>query len=243
MLIEPSDSAVDELANVSNENTFERDRLKSEVFISQSPEELSNDEFFEEYYFESSESDESGTEDEEATINRDRGESLKSGDPRRRRISTVELDDASLTPYKMKFKRGKIVELPPDSSGPRRLKFRRKSASEVSNRETQPTRRIYKRNSTSNVVPTNQDMESPGVKLRHQDAQEKKDAQGLFNNVIEETASKLVESRKSKVKALVGAFETVISLQDGKPTSSTQQAGSSEDLFPDDEGNAPEEAE
>ncbi|PUZ42232.1 hypothetical protein GQ55_9G567900 [Panicum hallii var. hallii] len=243
MLIEPSDSAVDELASVSNENTFERDRLKSEVFISQSPEELSNDEFFEEYYFESSESDESGTEDEEATINRDRGESLKSGDPRRRRISTVELDDASLTPYKMKFKRGKIVELPPDSSGPRRLKFRRKSASEVSNRETQPTRRIYKRNSTSNVVPTNQDMESPGVKLRHQDAQEKKDAQGLFNNVIEETASKLVESRKSKVKALVGAFETVISLQDGKPTSSTQQAGSSEDLFPDDEGNAPEEAE
>ncbi|RLN39421.1 uncharacterized protein C2845_PM01G07150 [Panicum miliaceum] len=243
MLIEPSDSAVDELASVSNENTFERDGLKSEVFISQSPEELSNDDFFEEYDFESSESDESGTEDEGATINRDRGESLKSGDPRRRRISTVELDDASLTPYKMKFKRGKIVELPPDSSGPRRLKFRRKSANEVSNRETQPTRRIYKRNSTSNVVPTNPDMESPGVKLQHQDAQEKKDAQGLFNNVIEETASKLVESRKSKVKALVGAFETVISLQDGKPTSSIQQAGSSQDLFPDDEGNAPEEAE
>ncbi|KAL5653286.1 hypothetical protein ACJX0J_038744, partial [Zea mays] len=38
---------------------------------------------------------------------------------------------------------------------------------------------------------------------QHQDAQEKKDAQGLFNNVIEETASKLV-------KALVGAFETCI---------------------------------
>ena len=243
MLIEPSDSAVDEIASVSNENTFERDGLKSEVFISQSPEELSNDEFFEEYDFESSESDESCTEDEEATINRDRGESLKSGDPRRRRISTGELDDTSLTPYKMKFKRGKIVELPPHSSGPRRLKFRRKSANEVSNRETQQTRRIYKRNSTSNVVPTNPDMESPGVKLRHQDAQEKKDAQGLFNNVIEETASKLVESRKSKVKALVGAFETVISLQDGKPTSSAQQAGSSQDLFPDDEDNAPEEAE
>jgi len=243
MLIEPSDSAIGELASVNDENTFEGDGLKSEVFISQSPEELSNDEFFEEYDFESSESDESGTEDEEATINIDRGESLKSGDPRQRRISTVELDDASLTPYKMKFKRGKIVELPPDSSGPRRLKFRRKSANEVSNRETQQTRRIYKRNSTSNVVPTNPDMESPGVKLRHQDAQEKKDAQGLFNNVIEETASKLVESRKSKVKALVGAFETVISLQDGKPTSSAQQAGSSQDLFPDDEDNAPEEAE
>uniref|UniRef100_K4A6A2 Calmodulin-binding domain-containing protein n=1 Tax=Setaria italica TaxID=4555 RepID=K4A6A2_SETIT len=242
MLIERSDSAVDEVASVSNGSTFEQDGMKSKVFIPQSPEELSNDEFYEEYDFESSESDETGTEDEEATINRDMGES-KSGDSRPRRISTVELDDTSITPYKMKFKRGKIVELTPDSSGPRRLKFRRKSANEGSDRESQPTRRIYKRNSTSNAVPTNPDMESPGVKLRHQDAQEKKDAQGLFNNVIEETASKLVESRKSKVKALVGAFETVISLQDGKPTSSTQQAGSSQDLFPDDEVNAPEEAE
>ncbi|GJT56825.1 ribonuclease H-like domain-containing protein [Tanacetum coccineum] len=40
----------------------------------------------------------------------------------------------------------------------------------------------------------------------------RKDAHGLLNNIIEETASKLAESRKSKVKALVGAFETVISL-------------------------------
>ncbi|GKC96176.1 ribonuclease H-like domain-containing protein, partial [Tanacetum coccineum] len=41
---------------------------------------------------------------------------------------------------------------------------------------------------------------------------EKKDAHGLLNNIIEETAIKLAESRKSKVKALVGAFEIVISL-------------------------------
>ncbi|KAF8717962.1 hypothetical protein HU200_025426 [Digitaria exilis] len=240
MLIEPSDSAVDELTSVSNERTIEQDGLKSKVFISQSPEELSDDEFYEEYDFESSES---GTEDEEVTTKRERDESLKSEVPRQRRISAIELDDANITPYKMKFKRGKIVELPLDSSGPRRLKFRRKSANEVSNRESQPKRRIYKRNSTSYAAPTDPHMESPGVKLRHQDAQEKKDAQGLFNNVIEETASKLVESRKSKVKALVGAFETVISLQDGKPASSTQQAGNSQDLFPDDERNAPEEAE
>ncbi|GKF27006.1 ribonuclease H-like domain-containing protein, partial [Tanacetum coccineum] len=46
----------------------------------------------------------------------------------------------------------------------------------------------------------------------HQGEQEKKDAHGLLNNFIEETASKLAESRKSKLKALVGAFETVISL-------------------------------
>ncbi|PHT28190.1 hypothetical protein CQW23_32212 [Capsicum baccatum] len=51
-----------------------------------------------------------------------------------------------------------------------------------------------------------------GKTLRHQDVQEKKDVQGLLNNVIEETASELVETGKSKVKPLVGAFETVISL-------------------------------
>lgn len=240
MLIEPSVFAGDELASISNENTSEHGGLKSRMFIPhQSPEELSDNEFYEEYGFELSESDESGTEDEETTIKKNRNESLKSGGQRSRRTSALELDDASLTPYKLKFKRGKIVELPLDSMGPRRLKFRRKSANEASNRESQPARRIYRRNSTSTAVPT--DVESPGVKLRHQDAQEKKDAQGLFNNVIEETASKLVESRKSKVKALVGAFETVISLQDGKPTSSTAQAGNSQDLIPDDGGNAPEE--
>ncbi|KAJ4713115.1 Calmodulin-binding domain [Melia azedarach] len=52
--------------------------------------------------------------------------------------------------------------------------------------------------------------------LRHQDVEEK-NSSSLFNNVIEETVSKLVGSSKSKVKALVGAFETVISLQDTKP--------------------------
>ncbi|MCD7462888.1 hypothetical protein HAX54_049583 [Datura stramonium] len=52
------------------------------------------------------------------------------------------------------------------------------------------------------------------VVLRHQDVLEKKDGQVLLNNVIEETATKLLESKKSKVKALVGAFESVISLQE-----------------------------
>ncbi|XP_010547763.1 PREDICTED: uncharacterized protein LOC104819408 isoform X2 [Tarenaya hassleriana] len=51
------------------------------------------------------------------------------------------------------------------------------------------------------------------VVLRHRSVEGKKKLETLFNNVIEETASKLVEVRKSKVKALVGAFESVISLQ------------------------------
>lgn len=59
------------------------------------------------------------------------------------------------------------------------------------------------------------------VVLRHRVVRGKKDDQKLFNNVIEETASKLVETRKSKVRALVGAFETVISLQDIRPAATT----------------------
>ncbi|RDX82638.1 hypothetical protein CR513_36541, partial [Mucuna pruriens] len=52
------------------------------------------------------------------------------------------------------------------------------------------------------------------VVLKHQDVQVKKDGQGLYNNMIKETANKLVQIQKSKVKALVGAFETVISLEE-----------------------------
>lgn len=47
-----------------------------------------------------------------------------------------------------------------------------------------------------------------------QSAGGKKNESVVSNDVIEETASKLREQRKNKVKALAGAFETVISLQD-----------------------------
>ncbi|KAF3515404.1 hypothetical protein F2Q69_00000303 [Brassica cretica] len=57
------------------------------------------------------------------------------------------------------------------------------------------------------------------VVLRHRKVEEKKKMGTLFNNVIEETVNKLVEERNSRVKALVGAFETVISLQDNDKTS------------------------
>ncbi|XP_028763526.1 uncharacterized protein LOC114721829 [Neltuma alba] len=53
---------------------------------------------------------------------------------------------------------------------------------------------------------------SQQVVLRHQNLLGKEVTRRLYNNVIEETATKLAELRQSKVKALVGAFETVISL-------------------------------
>ncbi|GJV43617.1 ribonuclease H-like domain-containing protein [Tanacetum coccineum] len=73
-----------------------------------------------------------------------------------------------------------------------KLKFRRGKVLDIENNDS--------KNGRKSIV------------LKHQGEQEKKDAHGLLNNIIEETASKLVESMKSKVKALVGAFETVISL-------------------------------
>ncbi|RRT43187.1 hypothetical protein B296_00056593 [Ensete ventricosum] len=50
----------------------------------------------------------------------------------------------------------------------------------------------------------------------------KKEAQ-MSNDVIEETRSKLLERKKSKVSALVGAFETVMSMQDPEGQTSQRQ--------------------
>ena len=68
---------------------------------------------------------------------------------------------------------------------------------------------------TEAVLSGPADPEPETVTLRRQDTRDKKGNMGLFNHVIEETANKLVETR-NKVKALVGAFETVISLQEGR---------------------------
>uniref|UniRef100_A0A7N0T8U3 Calmodulin-binding domain-containing protein n=1 Tax=Kalanchoe fedtschenkoi TaxID=63787 RepID=A0A7N0T8U3_KALFE len=121
-------------------------------------------------------------------------------------------------PVKLKFRRGRVVHITQENNGPRRLMFRRAKV-----RKDNAAENFVPKSSIKKVVEATQDnildsSSSGKVVLRHQDVQDKRDAQGLFNNVIEETASKLVETRKSKVKALVGAFETVISLQDGKPT-------------------------
>ena len=122
---------------------------------------------------------------------------------------------------KVNFRSGMVVELQPENRTSRRLIFRRRSLGKGQIGETAGTSND---NLKSKEVCENEakcaKMESEKVVLEHQDMQEKKIVQSLLNNMIEETAVKLVESRKSKVKALIGAFETVISLQDSK-TSST----------------------
>ena len=147
--------------------------------------------------------------------------------------------DKGSAAQQLKFRTGKVVELQSENTNSRRLKFKRvRSVGEIQygkdhtrnwskevddgklekdferDQNLEGTRR---RNSKSKEVGDSEDgteIKSEEVVLRHQNVEEKKDTQSLYNNVIEETASKLVMARKSKVKALVGAFETVISLQD-----------------------------
>lgn len=115
-------------------------------------------------------------------------------------------EDKDCVPKKLKFRRGKVVELNPENSGPRRLRFRRgRVLGENQDTKADFRRRKFKERGID--LETNGTSGGSGkVVLRHQDVEEKKDAQGLFNNVIEETASKLVESRKSKVQAFGGCF-------------------------------------
>lgn len=56
-----------------------------------------------------------------------------------------------------------------------------------------------------------EEQEEAKVEVKSQGEQgNKKESPAAYNDVIEETASKLLEKRKNKVRALVGAFETVI---------------------------------
>ncbi|XP_057951671.1 uncharacterized protein LOC131146239 [Malania oleifera] len=127
-----------------------------------------------------------------------------------------DAEDKDCTPQKLGFKRGKVVYLQSRNNSPRRLRFRRGGVLGDNQKDKGDLqRRSIKIEDAGDFTATK--AESEKVVLRHQDIQGKKDAQSLFNNVIEETANKLVVSKKSKVQALVGAFETVISLQDSKP--------------------------
>ncbi|GMJ16248.1 hypothetical protein like AT5G39380 [Hibiscus trionum] len=158
--------------------------------------------------------------DEDETANMEDveiSEGESGGRPRNSRM--VFSDEKDCRPVKLSFRRGKVVEIQSENNGPRRLKFRRGRLLGGS-QNVKGERRTFRTRELDGSMNDNQPS-GEKVVLRHQDLQGKKDEKGLFNNVIEETASKLVETRKSKVKALVGAFETVISLQDTKPSANT----------------------
>ncbi|PHT56166.1 hypothetical protein CQW23_04652 [Capsicum baccatum] len=118
----------------------------------------------------------------------------------------------------MKFRSGKIVDLQQETSSPRRLTFR--WGRHVGESQDNNIRKIIFKKKGVDGEKSNTILISGNFLLRYQDVKENKDVQGLLNNMIEETASKLVETGKSKVKVLMGAFETVISLHN-KPSAVT----------------------
>ncbi|KAJ8772958.1 hypothetical protein K2173_028135 [Erythroxylum novogranatense] len=116
-------------------------------------------------------------------------------------------------PRKLSFRAGKVVELQLGIKSPRKLQFRQSvplqsQISEINSRKD-TLKQTELEKSEANVEETMCEK----VVLKHQDSYVKRVVQSLLNNVIEETASKLAQTRSSKVKALVGAFETVISLR------------------------------
>lgn len=201
----PPPSSPPKSSSIPNSLSFssceEEDQEESEYSISESE----DDSFSEDNEMESIENAETLEEDDKRTTK-------KSG--------MVSVEDNDCKSSKLKFRKGKVVDMQAENNGPRRLKFRRgRVLGENKNVKPNSRRQSFKKRE---AVDDNDSETNPEkVVLRHQDVQGKKDAQGLFNNVIEETASKLVETRKSKVKALVGAFETVISLQDSKPSANS----------------------
>ncbi|XP_047338594.1 uncharacterized protein LOC124942180 [Impatiens glandulifera] len=120
---------------------------------------------------------------------------------------------------KLIFKKGKIIDNnQPQNISPMRLMFKL-SRVIVDCQNTKVHTRIsgLKSKDIDKLDYGVNEKNREQVVLKHRLVEGKKDSQSLINNVIEERANKLVESRKSKVKALVGAFESVISLQDTKP--------------------------
>jgi len=135
------------------------------------------------------------------------------------KVSCPEETDGST--WKVKFKKGTVIALQVANSAPKKLLFKRgRIVGEdqiAMNELVKIVKNRPRRGNEPHGTPNDSKQpESGKVRLRHQEATSKKDTIDL-NNVIEETASKLVKTRKSKVKALVGAFETVMSLRDRKP--------------------------
>lgn len=128
---------------------------------------------------------------------------------------TCHPDEKDGSSRMVKLRRGTMVSLQSADNSPESLPFR--SGGHLDGDENSQDELVcLKKTAWTDDEPCDTKPETAKVLLRHQEVVGKNYNLDL-NNVIEETASILVKTRKSKVKALVGAFETVISLHDRKP--------------------------
>ncbi|GJM95586.1 hypothetical protein PR202_ga12347 [Eleusine coracana subsp. coracana] len=148
--------------------------------------------------------------------------------PAHRRVKSMNMSSRSVrfpfarqasknsTTFKLRSNSSKGPILPSEEKKPARLRSRRGSVGggdEIGStgRGIQFRIRSLRRRGVGGSGGASTGFVVPAVSLRHQKTLEKKKSRKLYNNMIEETASKLVKTRKSRVKALVGAFESVIS--------------------------------
>ncbi|KAM3255140.1 hypothetical protein ACQJBY_048506 [Aegilops geniculata] len=113
--------------------------------------------------------------------------------------------------FKLRSKSSKAPILPSEQDKPTRIRFRKgRAAGEESSVSIQLRVRSLRRRG-SGLSGAHAGFVVPEVTLRHQKTLERKKSRRLSNNLIEETASRLAKSRKSRVKSLVGAFQTLFS--------------------------------
>ncbi|XP_074304125.1 uncharacterized protein LOC141638678 isoform X2 [Silene latifolia] len=134
--------------------------------------------------------------------------------------SICQPDEKEGSALMVKFRSGSVVNAQVASNPVRKLQFKRgRILGEDQSAEVGDEKSLKSGNRMANEVSDTRP-EPKKVHLRRQETSGKKDSIDL-NNVIEETASKLVKMRNSKVKALVGAFETVMSIRDREPLPET----------------------
>ncbi|XP_007037469.2 PREDICTED: uncharacterized protein LOC18604774 [Theobroma cacao] len=143
------------------------------------------------------------------------------------------------TPRRLKFRRRALVDNgnSDNQNGrgedytPRKLKFRPRVLGDNKNGNILNSECYTSKNkSVGKEADIGQEVQSDKISLRHNDVKEKKNSGILYNNMIEETASRLVRTKSSKVKALVSAFESVISLLDTSFSETNNICGVTEGL-------------
>lgn len=131
------------------------------------------------------------------------------------RIQVLGLEDKDWpSSQKLQFRRGSVIDVQLEDMSPSRLNFRHQEALDEDQNGISDTECISLRKISSDGLVYETNSETQKVTLKHQEMEEREETWALVNDVIEETANRLVRSRKSKVKALVGAFEAVLSNPD-----------------------------
>ncbi|XP_065848801.1 uncharacterized protein [Euphorbia lathyris] len=164
----------------------------------------------------------SSTSQHQATNREKRSTNAESTKIKPMRDRVVRAKDKESTARKVNFRKGKVIENHQDIITSRRLKFKQRSLSDTLVVDVEKIKSNFgsREIHVDGVEMNGAKSESENVVLKHKDGDEdKKGPQNLLNNVIEETANKLSETKRSKVKVLVGAFESVISLRDSKQAS------------------------